>query len=119
MVFQIKKFDPSNLELSSNDKKLEFDCVIQDAELVVTTRLKLPTILQIISKGKNLKLTEFWLGNVKASSTMLQQICSVTYANNKTLSDTALLLPGIMRIEIYSKSFIEYHLLNKNFCIYE
>jgi hypothetical protein len=118
-VFQIKKFDPSSLELYSNDEKLAFDCVTHDAELVVTTRLKLPTVLQISSKGKNLTLTEFWLGNVRASSTMLRQICSVTYANNKTLSDTALLLPGTMRIEIYSKSFIEYHLLNKNFCIYE
>ena len=119
MVFQIKNFDPNDLELYSNDEKLAFDCVTQDNRFEISTRIKLPTNLTIVSKGKNLTLTEFWLGNVRASSTMLRQICSVTYANNKTLSDTALLLPGTMKIEIYSKSFIEYHLLNKNFCIYE
>jgi hypothetical protein len=119
IIFQIKKFDLSDLALYSNEQKLFFDCLTQDNHLVINTRINLPTNLRIISKGKNLKLKEFWLGNVKASPHMMNQICSVTYANNKTLFDTCLLIPGTMKIEIYSKSFIEFHLMNKNFFAYE
>ena len=98
---------------------LAFNAEIEDNQIVVTTKIHLPTNLQITSRGKNLTLVEFWLGNIKASPAMLKQICSITYTNNKTVSSTCLLIPGTMEIEIYSKTFIEYHLMNKNFCVYE
>jgi len=118
-VFQIKKFHSDDLELYSNDEKILYDCQTADSSFVVTTKLKLPTVLKIVYKGKNLTLTEFWLGNIRASSNMLNQICFVTYTNKKTLLSNSLLFPGTMTIEIYSKTFIEYHLLNKNFSFYE
>lgn len=119
LIFQIKTFDLSNLELYSNEQLLAFNAEIEDNQIVVTTKIHLPTNLQITSRGKNLTLVEFWLGNIKASPAMLKQICSITYTNNKTVSSTCLLIPGTMEIEIYSKTFIEYHLMNKNFCVYE
>lgn len=118
LVFKIKKFDLDDLELYTNDEKLQYDGVIND-ELVVSAKVQLPTNLKIVSKGKNLTLSEFWLGNIQASSTMLNQICSVTYTNGRTMTTTSMLLPGTMHIEIYSRSFIEYHLINKNLCAYE
>lgn len=118
LVFQIKKFDLCDLELYTNEQTLLFDAEIKDNHVVIDTRIQLPANLQIVSQGKNLTLTEFWLGNIKASATMLNQICSVTYANDKTVSGTSLLIPGTMTIEIYSRSFIEYHLINKNLCVY-
>lgn len=118
-MFQIKKFDLSDLELYTNDQTLAYDAAITNNVLTINSRLQLPTNLRIVSKTKNLTLKEFWLGNVQASSNMLNHICSVTYANNKTILTTTMLLPGTMNIEIYSKSFIEYHLMNKNYCTYE
>jgi len=118
-VFQIKKIDLSDLELYTNDQILVYDAVIVNDVLTIDSRLQLPTNLRIVSKAKNLTLKEFWLGNVQASSNMLNNICSVTYTNNKTMLTTAMLLPGTMNIEIYSRSFIEYHLMNKNYCTYE
>jgi hypothetical protein len=119
LIFQIKKFDLCDLELYTNEQTLLFDAETKDNHIVVSARIQLPANLQIVSRGKNLTLTEFWLGNIKASATMLSQICSVTYANNKILLSNSLLIPGTMTIEIYSRSFIEYHLLNKNLCTYE
>lgn len=103
----------------TNDQMLPFDGVTQHNQIVLKTQIQLPANLQIVSRGKNLTLTEFWLGNIRASKDMLAQICSVNYATNKTVSSNCLIIPGTMTIEIYSSSFIEYHLLNKNFCIYE
>ena len=118
LVFETKKFDLSAIDLYSNEQQLEFNSLMEDSKLTLETKIKLPTNLYIMSRSKNLTLTEFWLGNVRASPEMLAQICLVTFKNNKTLFTNSLILPGVMKIEIYSKSFIEFHLLNKNLFSY-
>jgi hypothetical protein len=83
----------------------------------IETKIQLANILYITTKQKNIELKEFWLGNIKASTIMLSQICNFTFEDNTQIWTTVWHLPGTATIELFSNSFIEFHLYHNNVSI--
>lgn len=105
----IENFDPLNILLADRKEDLSFKLTNNKSFITAETKVKLPNIIYITSKQPHIELKEFWLGNVKATDSMLNQISYFTSESINTHS-TYWQMPGTIKIEIFDTSFIEFHL---------
>lgn len=100
--------DSESLELLDRDGIVDFQ-VTNLYNFTIETKINLPNIIYIKTHNYNTTLKELWLGNIKATDSMLDQICCYT-VDNQSKYTTHWPTPGITKIEFFDPSFIEFHL---------
>ena len=78
-------------------------------------KIELPNkIILDVSTITSIKLKELWLGNIKLSNTMLDQICMFTNLKDIRKITTFWDSSGRVLIDFFSPDFIQYHLIYGN-----
>jgi len=105
---------PFDLKLSDRQSSLTHNTTIEENLITIESTISLPNILYIHHPG-NLLLKEFFIGGIRSSKSMLEQIVLDTPLTSDKFNVSSIWYqPGIARIELFDKSFIEYHLHYSN-----
>jgi hypothetical protein len=101
-------------KLYDRKSDLLYTTAFNDHLIQIDSKISLSNIIHIEHQG-NISVKEFWLGGVKASQEMLDQIFIYSPAHSSsTIVSKNWQLPGITKIELFSLSPIHYHLLYQN-----
>lgn len=111
LVLQTANAD--SITLSDRSGNVDFKIEKLD-NLVIETKIKLPNIVYINTLENNITLKELWLGNIKATDSMLIRMCCYT-SNNSTTYTTHWHTPGVTKIEFFDPLSIQFHLHYGNF----